>query len=124
MNAAFAAFLLDQLAGLGAGARPMFGGLGLYAENAMFGFVYGDQVYFKVDSRNCADYDAIKAPPLIYAPDKKAQCVESLRAFPAEFLDDADELVAWARKSIAVARAAQGVARPRPKSTATPRRPR
>ncbi len=102
----FTQFLLDQLVGVGANARRLFGGVGLYVDGVMFGFAYGERVYFKVDSGNVAAYDAADAAPLIYAPDKKGQRVVSLREVPGEVLDDADEAAAWARAAFAAARRA------------------
>ncbi len=103
VSPAFTEFLLDQLVGVGANARRLFGGVGLYVEGVMFGFAYGERVYFKVGPANVAAYDAVNAAPLIYAPDKKGQRVVSLREVPGEVLDDADEAAAWARAALAAA---------------------
>jgi DNA transformation protein len=105
VSAAFVDFVVDQLAGLGVTARRLFGGVGLYAEGAMLGFIYGERVYLKVGAANRAAFDAAKAPALIYAPDKKAQVIGSLRELPLDVLDDSDAAVRWAEGALAAARA-------------------
>ena len=100
-------FLLDQLNGFGATPRRMFGGVALYRAGLMFGFVYQDRVYFKVDDRNRTDYESVGNEPLIYAPDKTAQRIGSLMELPAEVLEDSETLVEWAAKAVDAALAAK-----------------
>jgi len=119
VNPAFTQFLVDQLAGVDARARRLFGGVGLYVDGVMFGFVYGERVYFKVGPANVAAYDGVDAAPLIYAPDKKGQRVVSLREVPGEVLDDPDEAAAWARAALTAAVRARAV-----KTAVAPRRRR
>src|SRR4051794_19408901 len=48
--------LHDRLAALGkVTSRPMFGGLGFYWGETIFGIVYGDRTYFKVNERSKGD---------------------------------------------------------------------
>ena len=50
---AFRERVLDQLSGLGnITSRPMFGGWGIYWRETIFGIVYGDRLYFKVDEQS------------------------------------------------------------------------
>ena len=93
-------YVLDQLEDFSASARQMFGGVALYRGDAMFGFGYQDRIYFKVDDRNRDEYLRAGMDALIYAPNKTAQRIGSLMEVPAEVLDDADELAAWAAKSV------------------------
>lgn len=53
----FAAFVLDQLAGLnGVSSRAMFGGRGLYFKGLFFGILFRGRVYFKTGPENRDDY--------------------------------------------------------------------
>ena len=96
----FVEYLLDQLTELGAVPRRMFGGTALYKGEAMFGFVYDERAYFKVDARNRPDYEAAESEVLVYAPDKKAQRVASLMEVPADILEDPDELSLWVTRAV------------------------
>jgi DNA transformation protein len=100
----FLDFALDQLSGLRAvRARPMFGGIGLYSDDVFFGVIDDDTVYFKVGDSNRADYTARGCEP--FRPYGDVASMNYFRV-PSDVLDDADELIAWARKSLAVANAA------------------
>src|SRR5262245_24738425 len=49
----FRSFVLDQLEPLGSiVAKAMFGGVGLYCDNAFFGIIARDVLYLKVDTTN------------------------------------------------------------------------
>jgi len=99
----YAQYVLEQLAGLGhVTSRRMFGGVGLYFDGFFFGLIAGDVLYFKVDDSNRADYQArgMRAfRPYADKPDVSMAYFE----VPAHALEDGEELIAWARKSIAVA---------------------
>ncbi|MHB8475280.1 MAG: TfoX/Sxy family protein [Steroidobacteraceae bacterium] len=96
-------YVLEQLAGLGrVTARRMFGGVGLYHGERIFGLIFADTLYFKVDDSNRPDYEARgmgRFRPYADRPQMSMTYYE----VPADALEDADECVMWARKSAAIA---------------------
>ena len=98
----FAELLQDLLAPLGAiSIRRMFGGAGVYCNGTMFGLIDGDALYLKVDDTNRPDFQAEGLRPMVY--DAKGKPIEmSYWRAPERLLDDPDEMLDWARKSIAV----------------------
>jgi DNA transformation protein len=101
-------YVLEQLAGVGrVTSRRMFGGVGLYCDDLFFALISGDALYFKVDDSNRADYVARGARQFMPFPDEprsgKSRSGMGYFELPADALEDADECVAWARRSVAVA---------------------
>ena len=106
VSADFLAYVLDQLAQLGeVGARRMFGGVGLYSDELFFGLISDDTLYLRVDAENRAHYTARGAAPFRPFADRPQLSLSYFEA-PAEVLDDARELIEWARRSVAVAQRA------------------
>ena len=102
----FTAFILEQLESLGrVRSRRMFGGVGLYSGELFFGLIDDDTLFFKADATNSADYIARKMPRFMPFPDRP-EAVMAYYQVPADIIEDAELLVAWARKSAAVAMAA------------------
>src|SRR6202162_675108 len=96
-------YVLEQLAGLGrVPPRRMFGGVGLYHEERFFGLIAGDTLYFKVNDSNRGDYEARGMGRFRPYPDKP-QLSMTYYEVPADTLEDADECMAWARKSLSAA---------------------
>jgi len=108
--------VLEQLAGLeGVSDRRMFGGTGLYCEEFFFGLISGDVLYLRVDDSNRIDYTTRNMAQFRPYADRPQLSMNYFEA-PAEVLEDAGELVVWAKRSVAVAmRAPKPVAK-------TPRR--
>jgi DNA transformation protein len=101
----FMQYVLEQLAGLGqVGARRMFGGVGLYHEERIFGFIAGGTLYFKANDSNRGDYEARGMGRFRPYADKP-QLSMTYYEVPADTLEDADECTRWARKSAAIASA-------------------
>jgi DNA transformation protein and related proteins len=101
----FLQFVLEQLAGLGkVASRRMFGGVGLYHEERIFGFIAGDTLYFKVNDSNRGDYEA-RGMDRFRPYTDKPQLSMTYYEVPADILEDADECMLWARKSAATATA-------------------
>ncbi len=94
-------YVLEQLAPIHpVWSRNMFGGVGLYSEEveAIFALITSsDELFFKVDEENRADYEAIGAEQFENMP---------YFAPPADALEDEDELRTWVEKSVDVARRA------------------
>jgi DNA transformation protein len=96
-------YVLEQLAGLG-GVRTirMFGGIGLYQDERFFGIITSsDTLYFKVNDANRGDYEGCGMGP--FRPPSNRQISMSYYEVPADTLEDPDQCVAWARKSVAAA---------------------
>jgi len=99
-------YVREQLAGLGAvSSRRMFGGAGLYCDEFFFALVDNDTLYLRVNDANRADYTSRGMSQFRPYPDSP-QLSMSYFETPADVLEDAAELVAWARRSVAAARAA------------------
>ena len=85
--------------------RRMFGGEGLYRDNVMFGFVFGERIYFKTNDEGRSAFVEEGCAPFVY-PMKKGDIIShNYYALPDRLYDDPDELAEWARKALAVARA-------------------
>lgn len=94
-------FVLDSLGSVGGvSARRMFGGAGLYLGDLFFGLIADDVLYFKVDDGNRGKYERAGMPP--FRP--YGTYAMSYRQVPAEVLDDASELRAWAVEALDAAR--------------------
>lgn len=94
-------FIVEQLERLGpVRMRGMFGGAGVYLDDLMFGLIFDETLYLKVDDRNRPDYEAEGMEPFTYEMTDGSH--GSLRYYevPERLYDDPDELVQWARKSM------------------------
>jgi DNA transformation protein len=97
-------YIVDQLAALPAlSTRRMFGGIGVYSSEWFFALIDDDVLFFKVDDANRADYTSRRMKAFMPFPDRP-----SLGYFqvPAEVIEEAEELVRWARRSVEVAQRA------------------
>ena len=75
-------------------SRAMFGGFGLYAEDAIFAVISSDDVlYFKVDETNRPDFETAEMPQFMDMP---------YFQLPVEVLEDDDQLHAWMNKSVEI----------------------
>jgi DNA transformation protein len=110
-------YVLEQLGGLrGLVSRRMFSGAGLYQDEQFFALVFDDTLYFKVNDATRGDYEARGMSR--FRPYKdKPHLSFTYYEVPAEVLEDREELVAWARRSVAAA-AASKVAKPRKRTAA------
>ena len=103
VGAGFLQYVLEQLERLG-GVTPrrMFGAVGLYRDGVFFALIDDDTLYFKVDDTTRADYESRGMQP--FRPYKdKPEVSMTYYTVPVEALDDAEELVNWARRSVAIA---------------------
>ena len=116
VSADYLAYVLDQLAQLGeVSARRMFGGAGLYCDEFFFGLIADDTLYLRVDDSNRDDYTVRGAAAFRPYADRPHLSMSYFEA-PAEVLDDARQLIEWARRSVTVAqRAPPPKERPGPK---------
>jgi DNA transformation protein len=118
----FRDFVLEQLAPAGrVTPRAMFGGVGLYLDGLFFALIDDDTLYFKTGDSNRARFEQAGSKPFCPFPDRPDQAMAYWQV-PAEVLEDADQLAAWAREALAVALAKRTRRPPRRRAPAA--RPR
>jgi DNA transformation protein len=95
-------FVVDQLDRCGPIAtKRMFGGIGIYSGETFFALIDDDVLYLKVDDSTRGDFERAGSVPFRpYGDDRESMNYSSV---PVSVLEDADQLVAWGRKAIAVA---------------------
>ena len=81
-------------------AKPMFGGVGLYAQGLFFALIAEDRLYFKVDDSTRPDFERLGMEPFRPFGEEKAMGYYEV---PADVLEDAAQLEPWMRKAIEVA---------------------
>lgn len=75
-------------------SRAMFGGFGIYADDAMFGLISSDDVlYLKADDSNQPDYKAAEMPQFMNMP---------YYQLPVDVFEDDDSLTEWTKKAVDV----------------------
>ena len=95
--------MLEQLAGLGeVHSRRMFGAAGLYRGEQFFGLIDDNVLYLKVDDVNRADFLARGMAPFCPYRDKPEYSMSYYQA-PADVIEDAEQLVDWARAAVRAA---------------------
>jgi DNA transformation protein and related proteins len=103
-------YVLEQLARVhGLTSRRMFGGYGLYSDDAFFGLIDDDTLFLKTSDSNRADYESRGMKRFMPSPGQTPSGGGmGYHEVPADVLEDAEQLATWARKSveIAVSRAA------------------
>jgi DNA transformation protein and related proteins len=103
VSADFLQYVLGQLSTLGnITSRRMFGAVGLYGDGVFFGLISEDVLYFKVGGANRNDY-AARGMSQFRPYRDRPQLSMSYYEVPADVLEDAEECVVWARRSLIVA---------------------
>lgn len=96
-------FVIEQLERLGhVRMRGMFGGAGVYLGDLMFGVIFEETLYLKVDDRNRADYEAEGMGPFTFEMNDGTTGHLHYWEVPERLYDAPDELTTWARKSLDV----------------------
>lgn len=87
--------------------KRMFGGAGIYAEGVMFGLVFEDAIYLKVDAASIPDFEREGSKPFVYtrfrSPGRMQRPSMSYWRLPDRLYDDPDELAIWAGRALAIA---------------------
>ena len=97
-DTSFVDFVLEQLAEAKAlKVRPMFGGHGLYLGESFFGIVHKGALYFRTDVESRAAYKKAGSRP--FNP-KGAKELHRYYEVPADVLEDAEELLSWAKRAV------------------------
>ena len=113
-SASFSDMLVEVLAPIGrVSVRRMFGGGGVFCEGVMLALVAEDVLYLKGDEELAAFFESEGCERFTYAAKSRTVSLPYWR-MPDRLLDEPDEMVAWARRSLTVALAnAQKRVRPR-----------
>ena len=94
----FAAFVLEQLRGLGdVESCAMFGGHGFYYGDTFFGIVFGGRLYFRTDEHSRDAY--LKRSMKPFRPSAK-QTIGRYYEVPPDVLEDSGVLAEWARRAV------------------------
>ncbi len=101
--------MLDRLSELGEiTSRPMFGGQGIYWRGVIFGMVFQERLYFKVDDRSKGEYlDRGMGP---FRPNER-QTLKSYFEVPPDVLAEPEALLSWAREATRAGQISHGRAR-------------
>lgn len=100
----FKEFVIDQLNGPARVVlRAMFGGYGLYREQAFFGIIHKGRLFFKTDHTTQPRYRERGMKP--FKPGPK-QTLRNYYEVPAEVVEDADELMLWSEQAVRAGRLA------------------
>jgi DNA transformation protein len=108
----FQAFVLEQLGRITPAprAKPMFGGVGIYAGERFFALIADDVLYLKADDVTRAEFVAAGMPPFRpFGPDAQ---IMQYYAVSADVLEDAEALEPWVTRALA---AADRKRRPKPR---------
>jgi DNA transformation protein len=100
-------FLLGPVA-----ARRMFGGFGIFLDGVMFGLIGFDELFFKADDGNRADFEDAEMGPFSYQG-KNGPISMSYWQVSEEVFEDAEQLSQWAEKALAAARRTKAAKKPR-----------
>jgi DNA transformation protein len=116
--------IIDLFAAFGrVSVRRMFGGFGIYADGLMFALAADDLIYLKADDESAADFRQEGVGPFTYATKHGRHTSLSYWRLPDRLYDDPDELAAWARTALAVARRAREPKAVRRSARSAPREP-
>ncbi len=90
--------VLERLAPLGVlDVRRLFSGLSLYCDDVIFGLVFREQIYLKVDDETRQIFEAEGMAPFQPRSGKKPMPYYTL---PDQAMDDDEELLRWARLGV------------------------
>ena len=103
--------------------RRMFGGFGIYADGLMFALASRGVVYLKANEETAEAFRQEGAGPFTYDTKHGRHASLSYWRLPDRLYDDPDELAAWSRTALGVARHARqskAVRRPASRPAARP----
>jgi DNA transformation protein len=107
VSAEFRDHLRDLFGALGRiETRRMFGGAGVYLGDAMFALVVDDTLYMKADPELALAYAEAGSEPFTYATRGGPRTIPGLMRLPDSALDEPDEALDWARRSLVPAETA------------------
>jgi len=102
-NSGYIEYIMDVLEPSGGiTSARMFDGYAIRKHGLAIALIFEDEIYFKVDDSNRAEYEAMGSEPFTY--DKKGKTVViSNWKVPPEILEDHEKLMDWTDKAYAVA---------------------
>lgn len=101
---AFGDWVRDYLSGLGPiQIKRMFGGAGVKRDGAMFAILDDGVLWLKADAALAAAFEAQGARQFSYPTKDGQTMLMNYWSLPEAALDDPDEAVVWARRSLEVA---------------------
>jgi DNA transformation protein and related proteins len=103
-GAEFAGFVADLLAPLGDVQHGrFFSGYGFRLDGVQFAMIIRDTLYLRSDDALAAELAALGSKPFAYGTSKRMVTVASYYAVPEDRLDDADQVLGWARRAVIAA---------------------
>lgn len=101
----FRDFAVEQLGRIvPVSARPMFGGVGLYADGLFFGLMDDDLLYLKTGAGTRARYEAAGMPAFQPIPGSPPMAYHQV---PPELIETPEALRPWVEEALEVARSAR-----------------
>lgn len=104
----------------GVSLRRMFGGIGVFKDNVMFGLVDDDVLFLKADETTRERFEAGGSSPWIYQGRHRANVSTSYWRVPERLYDEPDEFREWAVAAFVVAERAK---KPKTKKAVTKKKP-
>jgi DNA transformation protein len=99
----FAEYVLELLEpSQGISLKRMFGGYAVYKFDLAIALIIENEIYFKVDDSNRADYEVFNSEPFAYEKKGKTIVISNWKV-PAAILEDQDRLMEFVEKSYQVA---------------------
>ena len=103
-SAEFVAHMREQFAPLGGVTDAVFfGGRAFSWRGKQFAWVMGSTLYLRAGDATRAEFEEHGAEPFSYSTKKGVVLVRKFYTAPEFLMDDAEQLLAWARKAIAAA---------------------
>ena len=84
----------------GVTSRAMFGGWGLYKDSVIFAIIVEDELFFKVDDGNRADFEKYGSRPFTYEGKNGKHVTMSYWLLPEEVLENTNELHTWLEQAV------------------------
>ena len=110
----FVEYVVELMAGWAqVAARKMFGGYGLYREGLMFALIAEDELFFKADADNEAQFERADSHPFVYVSQTRTVQMSYWSA-PAASLDSPAEMGEWCQSAYGAALRAQAVKADKP----------
>jgi len=112
----FAAYVADMLTPLGpVQVGRLFSGHGFKLDGVQFAMILRGMLYLRVDDALAAELSALGSLPFSYQTERHSMTIRSYYAVPPDRLDEADQLLAWARRAVQAA-----LAKPRRRKKGAP----
>jgi DNA transformation protein and related proteins len=113
----FADYAVELLAPLGfVITKRFFGGIGLYRDAILFGMIWDETLYFRVDAASRPHYEAAGGQPFRYATKTGTRVIAGFFTVPEDWFEAPDELCNRARMAIAAVTAARAAKAARKRS--------